>query len=58
MKLIRLAQDNFLAKQYNERFTMATWQCSKCGTVVQSNARPMVTRCPKGGFYQWQKLCN
>jgi len=35
---------------------MKNYQCSKCGTALQSDKTPSTFNCPKGGYHQWTDL--
>jgi DNA-directed RNA polymerase subunit RPC12/RpoP len=35
---------------------MDNYQCSKCGTLVQSSKNPSAHGCPKGSMHQWTRI--
>ena len=35
---------------------MKNFQCSKCGTLLNSNSTPRTDKCPSGGLHDWRKL--
>lgn len=38
-----------------QRESQWQWQCTKCGTTVNQDLRPLSSSCPKGDSHQWKQ---